>query len=1034
MSVPSCFGYKHLAAAFKTSVAANYVYAHVPHSGSTETLRRLWVLERRCGLFPGPLPHVERLQTQDFGESSPWENIEQGNLHRFVSRFQAGFRFSIVRNPYTRLHAAYRSHIEQDTSIGRGFRRALGQSAGQRLSFAEFIASLASLPDHERHPVFSAQADWMMWDYVPFDFIGCVESYASDYIRIAERAISQETIGNQAGYDSNAEKYDFSQGDVRKHMTALYGHDFAGFGYSDDPDRIHEPASSAGEQHSDKGLYMTPFWVLVDSKAQLLLERTAVAIDQIERTLRDEEAKRSSGFLPQLRMDLARILDRSGNVKQARAILTPPPGESTTDIEYATAIAQLELREDRMDAALAALASALDRGQPTAAYLRMVGSLSAALQDESTAIRAGRAAVESTLPGPTRSAMVDELLKGLNRRSATRLAFTVLESLSSTPDLGFDIADKAVSLGHAFPKETHRSSAPVITPRSEPDHTLQALAGETVDSVEYFRQRLVRKVLERYPFLLDTDHYPGTIADFPAAGLSPLEHYIKIGSKRLDVEANPFFNHGIYLHSMAGSPGHALDPLVHYVVEGAPKGVDPGPFFRTARYMAEHPELAGTDENPLNHYLASGPKARGPYTYLPAHVFEGLKALSLYDTNLFPSASRLTQLAPPITTSQDRLGAIYKRISTDLPSTFSHLVLLLWVAHPGGAERVANNILRLLGEQVGPDQVVAIGTDFPAREALGLPDKVRVLSLSDYDETLTREERREIIDRIILECQPEATMIVNSTIGWMLAVGRGRFLSRDTRLYGALFSYGRTDEHGVFGLHDPLAASIDHLTGVIVDNARFPVHLETLTPFRQAERHKFHIVHTPFDPELPIQKPSIEPRPRRALWMSRMAAEKRPDILAAIARALPNREYLVYGSQIPYFPPVDISDLESLPNVVVKGRFRDLSEVAFDQCDLFLYTSQYDGLPIVLLEATAMGLPIIAPDVGGISDFINEQTGWLVSNSDAVDEYVAAIAEIESKPDLARQKVLAAQELMTSRHNWEEFRRSFSAVPGFLPV
>ena len=48
------------------------------------------------------------------------------------------------------------------------------------------------------------------------------------------------------------------------------------------------------------------------------------------------------------------------------------------------------------------------------------------------------------------------------------------------------------------------------------------------------------------------------------------------------------------------------------------------------------------------------------------------------------------------------------------------------------------------------------------------------------------------------------------------------------------------------------------------------------------------------------------------------------------------------------------------------------------KADLFLSTSLYEGLPISILEAMSIGLPIVASNVVGNNDLIiHEQTGFL---------------------------------------------------------
>ncbi len=47
----------------------------------------------------------------------------------------------------------------------------------------------------------------------------------------------------------------------------------------------------------------------------------------------------------------------------------------------------------------------------------------------------------------------------------------------------------------------------------------------------------------------------------------------------------------------------SVDPVFHYVLVGAPRGADPGPWFDTAAYLADHPEIAGTGLCPLVHAI-----------------------------------------------------------------------------------------------------------------------------------------------------------------------------------------------------------------------------------------------------------------------------------------------------------------------------------------------------------------------------------------------------------------------------------------------
>lgn len=65
--------------------------------------------------------------------------------------------------------------------------------------------------------------------------------------------------------------------------------------------------------------------------------------------------------------------------------------------------------------------------------------------------------------------------------------------------------------------------------------------------------------------------------------------------------------------------------------------------------------------------------------------------------------------------------------------------------------------------------------------------------------------------------------------------------------------------------------------------------------------------------------------------------------------------------------------------------------------DLFAFPSKREGLSIALIEAMAAGLPIIASNIRGNVDLIDEEGGYLVQCDD-VNQYVNAIEKIAEDP------------------------------------
>jgi hypothetical protein len=59
--------------------------------------------------------------------------------------------------------------------------------------------------------------------------------------------------------------------------------------------------------------------------------------------------------------------------------------------------------------------------------------------------------------------------------------------------------------------------------------------------------------------------------------------------------------------------------------------------------------------------------------------------------------------------------------------------------------------------------------------------------------------------------------------------------------------------------------------------------------------------------------------------------------------------------------------------------FRDDAVRVMAACDVFVLASKWEGLPVAVMEACALGLPIVATNVGGLAEeFVNEDTALLV--------------------------------------------------------
>ena len=76
-----------------------------------------------------------------------------------------------------------------------------------------------------------------------------------------------------------------------------------------------------------------------------------------------------------------------------------------------------------------------------------------------------------------------------------------------------------------------------------------------------------------------------------------------------------------------------------------------------------------------------------------------------------------------------------------------------------------------------------------------------------------------------------------------------------------------------------------------------------------------------------------------------------------------------------------------------------------NQVDLFINTSETEGIPVSIMEALSCSIPCIAPNVGGISEIVNEQVGHLLSSTPNEMEISQAIEKFINKDAQTRNQI-----------------------------
>lgn len=96
--------------------------------------------------------------------------------------------------------------------------------------------------------------------------------------------------------------------------------------------------------------------------------------------------------------------------------------------------------------------------------------------------------------------------------------------------------------------------------------------------------------------------------------------------------------------------------------------------------------------------------------------------------------------------------------------------------------------------------------------------------------------------------------------------------------------------------------------------------------------------------------------------------------------------------------------------------------------DLLLMTSVYEGIPLVIYEALAMGVPVVAPALPGNAEFMDSDSGVLVEPRDDVDRYADAIVSLLGDEGRRREMGERSRKRMLEQFSPAEMGRRHDAL------
>jgi glycosyltransferase involved in cell wall biosynthesis len=193
------------------------------------------------------------------------------------------------------------------------------------------------------------------------------------------------------------------------------------------------------------------------------------------------------------------------------------------------------------------------------------------------------------------------------------------------------------------------------------------------------------------------------------------------------------------------------------------------------------------------------------------------------------------------------------------------------------------------------------------------------------------------------------------------------------------------------------------------------------------------VVHNGVEP-IPIRARRTVREAFELLVLGRLIPAKGIDLAVEAFRRLyqdhPQARLTILGSG-----PLRSSLERQVRNAGLVEQVRFLAEVphqqveeALDSASMLVLPSRVEGLPMTLLEAASRGCPVVACDVGGVSELIEHGVTGLLCPPDDLDGLEASLRAALQDPEGVRERAAAARQRVESLFGIERTLEGYQSI------
>lgn len=535
------------------------------------------------------------------------------------------------------------------------------------------------------------------------------------------------------------------------------------------------------------------------------------------------------------------------------------------------------------------------------------------------------------------------------------------------------------------------------------------------------------------------------------------------GADYRDVRAHFDSAHYVTKHYDMAQTSNHFDLVRHFMRAGDKEGRSPNPHFSSRAYRRRYGASLKNETNLFHHWLMTG-RREGMIAH-PLPQFEEVAAVLGMDPadcqdkliarkndlrarlefgGLGEMVNKAAEIEPLISKtwrqamqpnvqpfhqeeSAQRLVAIH---ALQEAAEFRRAKAVVCVDGPrwGSNRRLEGHVTHALAAEYGAENIIFIGLDregeMPKHK---YPKGVRCIDGASVTMPLKEDQRQRVVLEFLRSLRADAVFNVNSGLLWNMQSEFGPIMKNDVPVVGCFFC----NDKSVYGTWGGYPATqfyrqFANMKAVCTDSHFLRDDLIRQFYVPEDQQSALHVLEAPVNPDLaraPIEAPK-NARPQ-LFWASRMDQQKRLDVVYEVARQMPHVDIRMWGQAVANGPDLKKDRPE---NVILEGAYARFDELPLDQADAWLYTSEWDGVPSILLEVAMTGLPIVGSLVGGTGEVLREGLSWPVSPCDNVQGYVDAIETILADPVDAREMARQLRDDLAQERTGAHYQKQVRAI------